>query len=457
MKLLGCVICLFGASLAAAEINDAVPLAREYLKLDDDRREELAKELAKYDADFAAVIDRLSRPKHDDVEAGYHPDAHFTLPNLAEERPDDLLFFLVPESYRPAKPTGLVIFMHGGGGTSSRRAPRYSIRPRDKDDDDDTSAMGEMFDELGLIAVGPSAPWDEESWYRWCLEEADDYLRDVILECKHRFNIDADRVFLLGHSMGGFGAFHHAQRQPDRFAAVISHAGSWKLGHWPAMRGTRLCFINGVEDAVKDSRWHYTDIAYARWTDKLLTQQGLDFVYYEHPDGHDLYHGKPLIKKFLQVSHNLRRNPYCRHITLASPVGYSRYYSSAIKHSRWLTLDESTDGTIEYDELRADEDVEFDDWELEHRVSDRKGASIDAVIVEHNTIHVTTENVAEFTIWLHPKMIDVRRPVRVIVDGDVEFNGLVRPSLATALDSYERRRDWGLVYPIRLRLTLDEE
>ena len=76
-----------------------------------------------------------------------------------------------------------------------------------------------------MIGVGPSAPWNENDHQRWCLPEADEYLADVIRECKTRFNVDPDRVFLCGHSMGGFGAYHQVQRQPDRFAAGVPLAG----------------------------------------------------------------------------------------------------------------------------------------------------------------------------------------------------------------------------------------
>ena len=48
---------------------------------------------------------------------------------------------------------------------------------------------------------------------------------DVISECEERFNIDPDRVFLFGHSMGGFGGYHQALRGPDRFASIIISSG----------------------------------------------------------------------------------------------------------------------------------------------------------------------------------------------------------------------------------------
>src|SRR6185295_7433987 len=310
---------------------------------------------------------------------------------------------------------------------------------------------------IGMIAVGPSAPWDEDSYYRWCLRASDDYLEAVIRECKSRFNIDPDRVFLMGHSMGGFGAYHHIMRQPDRFAAVIAHAGSWDLAYLPAMRGTRLAIVHGERDAEKGYRWHYTDIEHARWTRKLLQQKKLDHVYYEHEGGHGLNNGKPYIAKFFESAKDLRRDPYAPRITLASPVGFARSYCSRVKHNRWLTLDEAADGKIEYDALRADSEADFDDWELHHVKRKRDGSAIDAANKGNNTIVVKTQNVARFTIWLHPKMVDVTKRVKITVDGKTHFNERVQPSLATALEAYERRHDWGLIYPIKVELSLRDE
>jgi hypothetical protein len=150
------------------------------------------------------------------------------------------------------------------------------------------------------------------------------------------------------------------------------------------------------------------------------------------------------------------RDPYYPHVALATPVGYSRWYSSPVKHNRWLTLDESTEGTILYDELLSDNDVEFDDWKLEYRRSPRPGASIDALNRGDNTIVATTCNVARFTIWLHPRMVDVTKPVTVIINGRETFKGMVKPSLASALESYLRRKDWGLVYFMKIELTAED-
>lgn len=48
------------------------------------------------------------------------------------------------------------------------------------------------------------------------------------------FPIDPDRVYVLGHSMGGFGAFECLAIQPNRFAAAVASAGGLSPWHDPA-------------------------------------------------------------------------------------------------------------------------------------------------------------------------------------------------------------------------------
>ena len=412
----------------------------------------MAAKLAAYAGDFQPVLQALAEQKHEPIKPGYHAKEHFTLAELDKKHPKDLLYFTVPKSYRPDRPTGLIVFMHGGGKTTTREAPRATLNFPDRHDSSPSRRLGDLFDATGMIVVGPSAPWDPSTSRRWCVKEADEYLADVIQECKSRFNIDPDRVFLMGHSMGGFGAYHHIQRQPDRFAAVLVNSGSWSLGYWPVIRGTPLCIVHGVHDAQPGKCWHYTDIEYARWTDKILTQQKLDHVYLEHSGTHSISNGREKIAGYFKSARTLRRDPYARHIAVASPLGFKQYYCFPAMHNRWLSLIEATKGSLEYDELQSRGTESFETWHLVHRKVKHRGAAVEAVNRGDNTIAVSTKNVARFAVWLHPKMIDLAKPVKIVVDGKTAFDGRVHSSLATALESYERRGDWGLVYPIKIEL-----
>jgi S-formylglutathione hydrolase FrmB len=443
---------------ASVDASTATKFAQEWLAARNPaERKRVAAKLDEYAGGFEAVIQILSGRSFKSVKSGYLPEEHFSDSSLRQRHPDDLLYFVVPKSYRPERATGLIVFLHGGGSGTTRKAPRATLDFPTPDSPPDTHRSGDMFAATGMITVGPSASWDTETAHRWCVADADQYLADVIEECKSRFNIDPDRVFLLGHSMGGFGAFHHVQRTPDRFAAVIANSGSWDRAYWPVIRGTPLCIVQGVHDARPGVRWHYTDIAYGRWTDKLLTADGIEHTYLEHNGYHGISNGRPLIAKYLEAAKDLRRDPYFPHIVLASPVGYGSSYCFPIEHNRWLTLNEATKGDLVYDEMRVHSDGSFSEWTLEHRTRTHPGSAIEAINRGDNLIEVSTQNVAKLTVWLHPRMIDVAKPVAIVVNGKTRFNGTLTPSLVTALESFERRRDWGLVYPMKVEIPVGRE
>jgi len=394
------------------------------------------------------------------VEAGYFAEHHFRVPELREKHPDDLLFYVVPGSYRPDTPTGLIILMHGGGHGSPRTAPRTYLRMNDKSG----RAFGDAFYKSGMIAVGPSAPVKKSS-ARWCVPEADDYLCDVILEFEERFNIDPNRVVLMGYSMGGFGAMHQVQRQPDRFAAVLAGAGSWSLAYWPVIHGTPLWIVHGANDAVPGKRPHFTDVLYARWATKLLAAQAVPHEYIEHDAGHDLTDAHAPMCRFIGRMPSVRRDPYHPRVVCATPLGYSPGMKYPVRHNRWLSIIEVSEGKITYDCLRAKGPAQgwkmpienWDGWTLIHDRRDYPGAVVDATNQGANHFEVTTRNVKRFALWLHPKMVDFDKPVRATVNGKSAFDAVVKPSVSTALRSFECRRDWGLSYTAQIHVNVERE
>lgn len=62
-------------------------------------------------------------------------------------------------------------------------------------------------------------------WEEWSRMDADEALADA----EERFDIDADRIYVTGHGMGGHGALVLATSLPDRFAAVATAAA------WPSL------------------------------------------------------------------------------------------------------------------------------------------------------------------------------------------------------------------------------
>jgi hypothetical protein len=128
------------------------------------------------------------------------------------------------------------------------------------------------------------SPWGRGNlWYRG-IAETD--IWDCVAAVKALVRVDADRQYLCGHSMGGYGAWHIASRSADLWAALGIHAGA--LQYDPreldpavagALRDVPTYFVVGTSDALLP----VNQAAYALLQDAGNPQ--LAFVTF--PGGHD--------------------------------------------------------------------------------------------------------------------------------------------------------------------------
>lgn len=155
----------------------------------------------------------------------------------------------VPEKYSEKKATPLVVLLHGY--TSSGKQQESYMR------------FGELVDEFGFILATPDGTQEADGrknqfWNatQACCNfqgsEVDDseYLIGLINELKGKYTIDANRVYLIGHSNGGFMSHRMAHDHPDTIAAIASLAGASMLtmaGEAPE-RPVNILQIHGTKD-----------------------------------------------------------------------------------------------------------------------------------------------------------------------------------------------------------------
>jgi predicted peptidase len=72
---------------------------------------------------------------------------------------------------------------------------------------------------LPFIVISPQCPAD--SWWTLELEALARLLEDALA----RYSADPARIYLSGLSMGGYGAWHLAEKLPERFAALAPVCG----------------------------------------------------------------------------------------------------------------------------------------------------------------------------------------------------------------------------------------
>jgi len=150
---------------------------------------------------------------------------------------DYLLY--VPETYSAAgDPVPLVLFLHGAGERGDDVARVAAHGPPKM------IAAGTNFP---AIVVSPQAP--EGDW--WNLRAND--LLALLDDIARRYNVDADRVYVTGLSMGGYGAWALLQAAPERFAAAVPICGGGdarRAGRSDALREVPIRVFHGDADRV---------------------------------------------------------------------------------------------------------------------------------------------------------------------------------------------------------------
>jgi len=147
----------------------------------------------------------------------------------------------VPKEYDGTKATPLVIALHGMGGDEDSMFDGYSQN------------LKKEAARLGFLVACPKGR-TIASMYRGTAEKD---VMDVLAEVQRDYKVDANRIYIMGHSMGGFGTWSIAMNHPDVFAALGPFAGGGMPGGMAKIKHIPEYVVHGDNDktvAVTSSR-----------------------------------------------------------------------------------------------------------------------------------------------------------------------------------------------------------
>jgi pimeloyl-ACP methyl ester carboxylesterase len=134
----------------------------------------------------------------------------------------------IPEGYKRSASYGLVMYLHGAGGSDDEAAAALAAAtPKD------------------MLILAPYCRGD----LAYSGSGENDAIEALDLAEK-TYAIDADRVYLSGSSMGGFGTWRLAKLYPWRFAAVVPFAGWTSLEMLENLVSTPLLAVHGDSDTT---------------------------------------------------------------------------------------------------------------------------------------------------------------------------------------------------------------
>jgi predicted esterase len=209
-----------------------------------------------------AILDSLDAGK--EPFAGKRGDSRRAYRSAGDDTLQPYRLF-VPQSYDAAKPTPLLIALHGMGGDENTffDSDLYS-----------NGLIKREAERVGFIVACPKGR-DSASMYRGTAEQ--DPL-DVMADVQRSYRIDSTRIYLMGHSMGGYGTWSIAMNHPDLFAALGPISGGGSPDGMAKIRRIPEYVTHGDDDRT-------VPVAQSRSMVEAGRKAGADIVYVEVPGG----------------------------------------------------------------------------------------------------------------------------------------------------------------------------
>lgn len=187
---------------------------------------------------------------------------------LAEADADMPYALFVPSGYAPGKPAPLIVNLHG-----------LNITPLMQMLFDGTTDFAERY---GFLVVAPmgfslSGWWGARSGRPSELSELD--AMAVVQLIRQRYAIDSDRIYLMGHSMGGAGTYHLGGKYADIWAGIAPIAGAGGIADAAAaerFRNFATLLMHGEKDSIVSANS-------SRRAAMLLQGAGAQHLYLEFP------------------------------------------------------------------------------------------------------------------------------------------------------------------------------
>jgi len=326
-----------------------------------------------------------------------------------EDEPERGRFFV---DGRTRRAKALLVGLHGGGEGSG-------------DAGTSRSAYAGVAKSLGGVAIFPEVL--EKTEHGWTDSGTEEFVVELIERARRTYGVDPDRVFLSGHSMGGYGSWTLGGHHADLLAAIAPSAGGPTIvrhrsgrvigvleGVVPNLRNVGICVYQAGDDPnvppdANDIAVEEVRKARERWG-------GFELEYWrEDSGGHDLPPGG--MRELIGRIEDFERDPHPERVVWQPTLDWKRGFY-------WLWWSDPVEDAL----------VE---------------ATLDR---EANSVHVDVRGRAGgLHVQLSPDVLDLDREVVVTRGREEVFRGMVQPRLSVIADT-ARHGDPGRVFVARIPL-----
>src|SRR5690349_6403737 len=283
----------------------------------------------------------------------------------------------LPKNYDENKKYPLVVMLHGAG-SNHRLALRRVFGKSNANGETDVEATL-YFPEWKDVEYIVASPYARGTMGYQSIAEKD--VLDVLADVKKRFNIDENRIYLTGLSMGGGGTLWIGLTRPDIWAAIAPVCPAPPTGTdllAPNALNIPMHFFHGDKDQA-------VPVAVSRDWVKKLKELGTNVTYIEYPGvNHNSWENAYKDEFIFSWFSQFKRNRFPDRVRFSS-TNYN--YNNAY----WVKIDQLTPGTV---------------------------ASVDVKFTGPNQLEITATSVGAFTLRLagHPQF-KADQPLQFVING----------------------------------------
>lgn len=349
----------------------------------------------------------------------------------------------IPDSYRPTKPTPIVMWVHGAWFRNS--APRSSLLTVLDLDAHDVPLHAEAAKRgyieilpFGYSAVTSTVPGNARLF------------ADILARVKRTLNVDDDRVFMSGHSNGASACFAAAAEDPTPFAAFYPING-WPL---PALHYTNL--HNRLVEGLTGERDELFPPPAVRELHAIAQKAGADWKLHLVPGGShygsefSTSYAKPIFDQMAK----LRRPALAAEKVWEADAGGPR----RVDWLEILQVDPSRPPAAWQSPIVARNSKRTDAGETltDTFVQNASSGTVRATYRD-NTFTLLTSRVGKVRLWIHPEMVRLDGPVRVVANGKEVFRETVDYNPALMMNSFINAFDRRLVWANAIDVEIPNE
>ena len=304
---------------------------------------------------------------------------------------------------KPASGRSLYISLHGGGGA----APSVNDQQWDN--------QKQLYKPAEGVYLAPRAITN--TWDLHFVPEADAFYEAIIRYAVSAWDVNPNRVYIMGYSAGGDGVWRLAPRMADHWAAASMMAGHPGDVRLEGLRNTPFMIWCGALDAAYDRNKECAErIALM---DQLQADDPEGYIHEGHiVDGKEHWmdlEDAAAVPWMAQYT----RNPYpTKVVWVQGDVMKPAFY--------WLGVNAS---------------------------AAKKGDMLVASVSD-NTVTIEKSDYSRVTVYLNDALVNLDQPVKVVYGEKVLFEGTLTRSPQTMLQTLNARSDLSYIFPAQVEVTL---